>query len=89
MNAKLKEFLLFFGPQVAIYALVSVSFRAVAQADYVVSVGVDVVYATMSFWVLRRIAKTEETTIGWIGYVLGSAVGTVIGIWGSILLLGK
>ena len=84
-----KEFLLFFWMQILSYSMVCFSFRAVAQAHYTASVGVDIVYASLTFFVFRKIAKSEDTKVAWAGYTAGSAVGTALGIWISKFILGQ
>jgi hypothetical protein len=84
-----KDFCLLFLMQTCAYAMVTFSFRAVAMARYTESVVVDVLYSSMMFWVIRRVAKSDDTKSGWIGYTAGSAFGTVVGIWSSKLILGN
>jgi hypothetical protein len=88
MKSRVKEFATFFAMQLIGYGLCVISWRAVAQADYAASIAVDVTYASMQFWIFRKIARTEDSIIGWLGYVAGSAAGTGIGIWISKLILG-
>jgi hypothetical protein len=89
MINRIKEFSLFFWMQILSYSMVCFSFRAVAQAHYAASVGVDIIYASLTFFVLRKIAKSEDTLIAWAGYTAGSAVGTALGIWVSQVILGR
>ncbi len=89
MGAKPREFVTFFVMQLFNYAMCVISYRAVSQANYAASVGLDVVYASFNFWILRKIATSKETTVGWLGYTVGSAVGTASGIWISKLILGS
>ena len=68
------------GVQFGLYLLLCVNFRAVAQADMGVALISDAAIAAMQFFVLRRIARAEEPTYLFTGYVLGSVLGTAAGI---------
>jgi hypothetical protein len=89
MNAKLKEFITLFVIQVISYSLLCINFRAVAQAHYIQSAITDFIIATLSFFVIRKIAKSEDTFHGWAGYAFGGVVGSFLGIWLSKILLGS
>lgn len=77
---KVKEFLIYFTLQLFSYCILTVNFRAVAQANIPKSLITDGVNATFSFFVIRRIAKSDDSLVGWLGYVCGSMLGTAIGI---------
>ena len=81
-------FILFFA-QMLSFAVITINYRAVAQASYVWSALTDVVVAGLSYFVVRRIAKSKDSIIQWLGFTVGSATGTVIGIWISKLILGN
>lgn len=85
---KLKEFSIMFFIQVVSYTLLCINFRAVAQAHYVQSAASDFVIATLSFFVIKKIAKSDDTVHQWLGYALGGVVGSVLGIYISTILLG-
>jgi len=40
----------------------------------------------MSFFVIRKIAKSEDSLHQWIGYAVGSVIGSYLGIYLSVLL---
>lgn len=81
-------FILFFA-QMLSFAIITINYRAVAQASYVWSALTDVVVAGLSYFVVRRIAKSKDSVCQWVGFTLGSAIGTIIGIFGSLHILGK
>ena len=81
-------FILFFA-QMLSFAVISINYRAVAQANIFWSVATDLIVASLSYFVVRRIAKSENSVCQWAGFALGSAVGTVIGIWASKFILGQ
>jgi len=64
--------------------------RAIAQANYVVSIGIDAIYGAAAFFVIKHIAKHDEDGYwGFSGYTIGGAVGTAVGIWLSKVILGQ
>jgi len=73
------------------WGICTISWRAVAQANITASVITDTSLATLQFFVFRKIAKTtdENFLIPWIGYTIGGVLGTITGIYLSILWLGK
>lgn len=81
-------FILFFA-QMLSFAVISINYRAVAQASYFWSVATDLIVASLSYFVVRRIAKSENSICQWLGFAIGSAIGTIIGIFTSIHILGS
>ena len=78
--AKARESGVVAGVQFGLYLLLCVNFRAVAQADIGVALISDAAIAAMQFFVLRSIARADEPTYLFTGYVLGSVLGTAAGI---------
>lgn len=76
----LREFFLFFFIQLASYSILTVNFRAVAHDQIPRALITDGINATFSFFVIRRISKSDDSIVGWAGYVAGSLVGTTIGM---------
>lgn len=74
------------GAQFILYALLCLNFRAVAQADYGMAVASDAFIASANFYLFRSIAKEPDSTPLFIGYVLGSILGSVAGIRLSVYL---
>ena len=70
------------------YCVVCVSYRALAQANTTVCVGVDFVYAALQFGVLRKVHQCGDHWTAWLAYALGSAAGTISGIVVSLKILG-
>jgi len=89
---KLKDikdsFFLFFA-QMLSFAIITINYRAVAQASYVWSVLTDFVVAGLSYFVVKKIAKSKESKAQWIGFTIGSGIGTAIGIFVSKIILGQ
>lgn len=85
---KIKEFFLFFLIQLILYLLLVVNYRAVSLVDYTGTVITDFIIASFNFFVVRKIAKSEDSFHQWAGYALGGAIGGVVGLYISKVLLG-
>jgi hypothetical protein len=88
MGIKIKEFLIMFTIQVTSYSLLCINFRAVAQAHYFWASLSDFAIATLTYFVIKRIASSDNTLHQWLGYALGGVVGSLLGIYLSTVLLG-
>ena len=86
MNQKFKEAATLFIIQIILYGILCVNFRAVAQAEYNVAAISDFAVASLNFFVIRKIAKSEDALHQWLGYVLGSVAGSYLGIYISTLI---
>lgn len=75
-----KEFGLFFLIQATSYSLITYNFRSIAVGNIPAALVSDAINASLGFFVIRRIARSEDSLIGWAGYLLGSLVGTTIGM---------
>lgn len=83
----LLDFLIMFAAQLALNILLVINFRSVAQANILWSVNSDFVIACMNFLIICRIAKSDKSWILFLGYTMGSAAGSIMGIIISKLLL--
>lgn len=81
-------FILFFA-QMLSFAIISINYRAIAQANYFWAILSDIIVAALSYFVIRRIAKSNNSIIQWFGFTIGSVAGTVIGIYFSKIILGN
>lgn len=88
-KVKLKESSVLFITQVLSYSLLVINYRAVAQAHYAWSALSDFAIASLSFFVIKKIANSADSMHLWLGYSLGGVVGSFAGIWVSLWLLGK
>lgn len=77
-SLKLAAFL--FVAQIVAYAVLTYNYRAIAHGDLAGALASDAMNATFSFFVIKRIAKSDDALIPWMGHVLGSLVGTWIGM---------
>jgi hypothetical protein len=84
----IKEGAILFGAQMLSFAIITINYRAVAQASYLWSILTDLIVAGLSYFVVRKIAKSKDSIVQWIGFTIGSATGTAIGIWLSKIILG-
>lgn len=90
MNHNIKNFFILFGLQLWNYSVATMSWRAVAQANYLSSVIIDTIYGAAAFFIIKRVANQEDRSYwGFIGYSLGGGLGTVTGIWLSKQILGQ
>lgn len=85
---KIKEFFLFFFIQLVLYFLLVINYRAVSKVDYTGTVITDFIIASFNFFVVRKIAKSEDSFHQWAGYAFGGAIGGVLGLYISKALLG-
>lgn len=85
---KLKEAGLLFTVQIVLYSIWCINFRAVADAQYHAAAISDFMIASINFFVIRKIAHGQDHIHQWLGYALGSVVGSYLGIWISLNLLG-
>jgi hypothetical protein len=84
-----KDMMLLFVAQVINYGLMVVNYRAVAHASYFWSGLSDFALASFSFFIIKKIAKSEDSWHLWLGYALGGLVGSLLGIWISLQIHGK
>jgi len=77
----MKTFWLFFGLQFLFYLLVTVNFRAIAQARYGWTVLTDFLISAAQFWIIRRVGASAESFVALSGFVCGGAGGSSTGIW--------
>lgn len=84
---KIKEFFLFFAIQLLLYLLLVVNYRFVAWVNYPGTVITDFIIASFNFFVVRKIAKSDDALHQWAGYAIGGAVGGVVGLWISTFLV--
>jgi hypothetical protein len=75
---KLASFLFF--AQVVSYAVITYNYRAIAHGNLYGALASDALNATFSFFVIKRIAKSDDALVPWMGHVLGSLCGTWIGM---------
>jgi hypothetical protein len=86
MKRKIKEALVLAAIQIVSYSLLCINYRAVASTQYHRAALTDFMLATLSFFIIRKIARSEEALHQWIGYVTGSVLGSYLGIWLSVQL---
>jgi hypothetical protein len=70
------------------YAILTVDFRSVAQANYPVAFVVNLVIAFLTVTILKRVVAAS-TRSEMIAYMLSGGFGTVIGIAISQHILGR
>jgi uncharacterized membrane protein YfcA len=83
---KLKEASLLALIQIVSYSLLCINYRAVATTQYHQAAITDFMIASLGFFVIRKIAKSEDSLHQWLGYAIGSVIGSYLGIYVSVLL---
>jgi hypothetical protein len=86
MKNKFKEAGILFIIQIFLYGMLCINFRAIAQAEYHLAAGTDFIIASFNFFVIKKIANGTDSMHQWLGYALGSIVGSYLGIYISTLL---
>lgn len=89
MMKKLKEAMVLFAVQVVSYTLLCINYRAVAQAHYVQSAISDFAIASLGYFVIKKLANSDNSLHQWLGYAMGGVAGSILGIWLSKVLLGQ
>jgi hypothetical protein len=82
--SKTKELICILVGQIVAYSLICYNIRAVAQADYISTAVSDAIFTTVNFLIIRHIAKSEDSIPILAVYVLGSVIGSMIGIYLSV-----
>jgi len=77
----MKTFSLFFFLQFLMFVLVTVNYRAIAQARYGWTVVTDVLISAAQFWIIRKVGNSAEDFLAWSGFVCGGAAGSSLGIY--------
>ena len=70
------------------YGMMVVNYRAVAKADYFWSAFSDFLLASFSFFVIKKIANSDDSWHLWLGYAIGGVAGSLLGIEISLLIHG-
>ena len=84
---KIKEFLLFFSIQLVLYLLLVVNYRCVVNINYIGTTLTDFIIGSFNFFIVRKIAKSEDSLHQWAGYSIGGVIGGVLGLYISKILL--
>lgn len=76
----MKAVILVFIVQIVVYSVICINYRAIVQADYFEIAWTDFVIASINFFVIQKIAKSEtNNTLLWIVYTIGSVIGSILG----------
>lgn len=76
----MRQFLYFAGAQSLNYTILVLNMRAVAGGNIMLALATDAVYAAIYFTIIEKIAHSKPTKLGRLGYVVGSLVGTFLGM---------
>lgn len=86
LNKSTKEAIVLFFVQVLMFSVLCVNFRAIASAHYHHAAISDFIIASLQFFVIKRIADSDQSIKHWAGYALGSVAGSYVGIYISTKL---
>ncbi len=84
---KAKEFLIMFFIQLLDYSIIAINIRVMSDGNYLWSTLTDVAISSFNFFVIKRISQSDDNFHQWAGYATGSAIGTMIGIYISKLII--
>lgn len=85
----MRTFVVFFALQFTLYLLVTLNIRAIAQARSVWTILTGTLISAAQFWIIRKVGTSADNSIAWLGFVVGGAVGSFLGIWLSKRLFGE
>jgi hypothetical protein len=89
LKMSLKDGAKLYFAQLILYCIVTINYRAIAQADYLITGLSAAGIAIISFFTIKIITKkTDYPIASWTGYILGSVCGDLTGIFISKLMLG-
>lgn len=74
--------------QMISYGIICINLRAVADANYLLSAFTDMVFSTLNFFIIKKVAESGNLIHKWAGYTLGSVAGTFLGIFLSKFIMG-
>jgi predicted neutral ceramidase superfamily lipid hydrolase len=75
-----KDFLIIFFSQFFIYFLVILNTRAYTKDNYVLTGVSDLLFASLQFFVIKKISK-DESNKSFLPYVLGGLVGSLTSMY--------
>jgi len=62
------------------YSIVVYSWRAIAEKNVNKAVLVDIIYCTVQYHIIRKIANSKDSMWTWLGMVIGGCLGTYVGM---------
>jgi len=77
----MKTFGLFFGLQFLFYFLVTLNFRAIAQARYGWTILTDALISAAQFWIISKVGRSADSLVALCGFICGGAGGSSLGIY--------
>jgi uncharacterized protein YqgC (DUF456 family) len=90
------EAVVLFFAQIILCTVIAINYRSISQAHYIYTALSSMGIAGITYFLIQRISdnhkkrkKSKERDFAWIGFMLGSVVGDIIGIFISKLLLGS
>jgi len=68
--------------------MLTINFRAVAQANYLFTGISDFIISIVSFFIMKKVAEAKSKS-AMFGYALGGACGSLIAIFVTKIIYGK
>ena len=85
-----KDFSTLFFLQLFNFTIICINYRAVAQADIPLAVGTDILWAFLNYALIKKVADPSKNgPWRFLGYLMGSAIGSSVGIIVSKMFLGQ
>ena len=92
----INEAVVMFFAQIILCTVIAINYRSISQANYLITAISAASIAGITYFLIQRISentkkrkKNKEKDIAWIGFMLGSVVGDMVGIFISKILLGS
>jgi len=89
----IKEAIILFFVQIIQCTVIAINYRSISQANYPITALSAAAIAGITYFLIRRISdnnnEKRNMDIAWIGFMLGSVVGDIVGIYVSKILLGS
>lgn len=89
------EVVVLFFAQVILCTVIAINYRSISQAHYIYTSLSSMSIAGITYFLIQRISdnhkkrkKSKQRDFTWIGFMIGSVVGDIVGIYISKLLLG-
>lgn len=76
----LRNFFTMLVSQFLSYSIVVYSWRTIAQNDVPKAMMIEVLYCTVQFYVIRRIANSTDSLSTLLGMIVGGCIGTYAGM---------
>lgn len=77
----MKKFSVLFITQFILYSIVCISYLAIVHKNFLMIALTDVSFASINYFVIKKIAKDDDSIYSFLGYTCGSTLGSLFGTW--------